>query len=187
MGGSDRNHRSSIRLGGLLRPTHVSRAGGLERWWPEPDCDASRLDHSGRRRGGGHGLESNIASCTQVQARRRLRRTVTHWCRAAWCCDGSPGPGASLAASRRTLGLALDWEIARMSATTIKLRSTLTCPNCGHRETEIMPTDACQFFYDCRGCGAVLRPRSGDCCVYCSYGDTPCPPIQEGGLGRCCT
>jgi hypothetical protein len=71
--------------------------------------------------------------------------------------------------------------------------STLTCPECGHRETETMPTDACQFFYDCKGCGAVLRPRSGDCCVFCSYGDVPCPPIQaarQGGAGAmpdgCC-
>jgi transcription elongation factor Elf1 len=31
--------------------------------------------------------------------------------------------------------------------------STLTCPGCGHRATEQMPTDACQFFYVCKGCG----------------------------------
>ncbi len=49
-----------------------------------------------------------------------------------------------------------------------------------------MPTDACQFFYDCKGCGAVLRPEPGDCCVFCSYGTTPCPPIQIGGKGACC-
>ncbi|MBZ9792915.1 hypothetical protein K9B32_22870 [Rhizobium sp. 3T7] len=41
-----------------------------------------------------------------------------------------------------------------------------------------MPTDACQVFYDCMGCGAKLRPKAGDCCVFCSYGDVPCPPIQ---------
>ncbi|HEX6268144.1 MAG TPA: GDCCVxC domain-containing (seleno)protein [Burkholderiales bacterium] len=29
-----------------------------------------------------------------------------------------------------------------------------------------------------------LAPRAGDCCVFCSYGDVPCPPIQE--RGRCC-
>jgi hypothetical protein len=55
---------------------------------------------------------------------------------------------------------------------------------------EVMPTDACQFFYDCQGCGAVLRPKPGDCCVFCSYGDTPCPPIQQARLdgqdGSCC-
>jgi hypothetical protein len=47
-----------------------------------------------------------------------------------------------------------------------------------------MPTDACIYFYDCKGCGAVLRPKSGDCCVFCSWGHTPCPPIQMGGA--CC-
>jgi len=46
-----------------------------------------------------------------------------------------------------------------------------------------MPTDACQFFYDCTGCGAVLRPKPGDCCVFCSYGTVPCPSIQAEGRG----
>ncbi|MCH7555582.1 MAG: hypothetical protein IIC08_06290 [Proteobacteria bacterium] len=61
--------------------------------------------------------------------------------------------------------------------------STLTCPECGHVKTETMPTDACQFFYDCEGCKAVLKPLSGDCCVFCSYGDVACPPVQING--RC--
>lgn len=67
--------------------------------------------------------------------------------------------------------------------------STLTCPQCAHRETETMPADACQFFYDCKGCGAVLRPEPGDCCVFCSYGTHPCPPIQApkaGGNATAC-
>ena len=52
--------------------------------------------------------------------------------------------------------------------------------------TEAMPTDAFQYFYDCGGCGAVLKPKPGDCCVYCSYGDVPCPPIQDGAGEGCC-
>ncbi|HEV3019233.1 MAG TPA: GDCCVxC domain-containing (seleno)protein [Burkholderiaceae bacterium] len=56
--------------------------------------------------------------------------------------------------------------------------SRLTCPKCGHVSLETMPTDACVFFYDCAGCGAVLRPKQGDCCVFCSYGSVPCPPAQ---------
>ncbi|MEQ8857168.1 MAG: GDCCVxC domain-containing (seleno)protein [Pseudomonadales bacterium] len=59
--------------------------------------------------------------------------------------------------------------------------STLVSPQCGHAETLTMPTDACQFFYDCVGCGALLRPLPGDCCVFCSYGDVACPPVQEHG------
>ncbi len=62
----------------------------------------------------------------------------------------------------------------------IERLSTLTCPECGHRKTETMPVDACQYFYDCAGCSAVLKPKSGDCCVFCSYGTVPCPPIQAG-------
>ncbi|MGB7433541.1 MAG: GDCCVxC domain-containing (seleno)protein [Ahrensia sp.] len=62
--------------------------------------------------------------------------------------------------------------------------STITCPECGYFKTETMPTDSCQWFYDCEGCGALLKPKEGDCCVYCSYGTVACPPIQEGG--SCC-
>lgn len=67
--------------------------------------------------------------------------------------------------------------------TDIETSSTITCPTCGHRSTEEMPTDACQFFYDCKGCGVVLKPNSGDCCVFCSFGTVPCPPVQVAGPG----
>lgn len=70
-----------------------------------------------------------------------------------------------------------------MNASEIVLRSTIRCPECGHEEPEDMPTDACQFFYDCKSCGVVLRPLKGDCCVFCSYGTVKCPPIQAG---ECC-
>lgn len=42
-----------------------------------------------------------------------------------------------------------------------------------------MPTDACQYFYECEACKSILRPKAGDCCVFCSYGSTPCPPVQQ--------
>ena len=69
--------------------------------------------------------------------------------------------------------------------------STLTCPECGWSERETMRSDACQFFYECTSCGALLRPMAGDCCVFCSFGTVPCPPVQEArqdatGLGGCC-
>lgn len=61
---------------------------------------------------------------------------------------------------------------------TVELKSTLTCPNCGHKKDELMPTNACQYFYECEKCKKVLKPLEGDCCVYCSYGSIKCPPIQ---------
>lgn len=63
----------------------------------------------------------------------------------------------------------------------IKLESTLTCPECNYQKTETMPTNACSWFYECVNCKAVLKPLVGDCCVFCSFGTVPCPPIQESG------
>ncbi len=64
------------------------------------------------------------------------------------------------------------------------LESVLTCPHCGAVTTETMPTDACIHYHDCARCHAVLRPKPGDCCVFCSYGSVPCPPIQRSA--SCC-
>jgi hypothetical protein len=58
------------------------------------------------------------------------------------------------------------------------LESVITCPYCATATAEVMPADACQFVYNCTGCGAILLPKEGDCCVFCSYGSVPCPPIQ---------
>jgi len=66
------------------------------------------------------------------------------------------------------------------------LRSTLTCPSCRAVQTETMPTDACQYFYECPACKTLLKPKPGDCCVFCSYGTVPCPPIQQGQADDCC-
>ncbi|WP_084402562.1 MULTISPECIES: GDCCVxC domain-containing (seleno)protein [unclassified Cupriavidus] len=70
--------------------------------------------------------------------------------------------------------------------TELVLDSALTCPHCGHVETETMPLDVCQWFYECNGCHRLLRPKPGDCCVYCSYGTVCCPPIQANRGSNCC-
>jgi len=66
----------------------------------------------------------------------------------------------------------------------IIVQSQITCPHCGEVQEETMPTDACQFFYTCPNCKELLKAKPGDCCVFCSYGTIPCPPVQEGN--RCC-
>jgi hypothetical protein len=65
----------------------------------------------------------------------------------------------------------------------LQLDSTITCPKCGTATRLRMPTDACQFFWECPDCGALLKPKRGDCCVFCSWGDVPCPPVQAGRIG----
>ena len=63
----------------------------------------------------------------------------------------------------------------------MKLEAVITCPECGHEFPETMPVDSCVHFYECKNCGALLKPLEGDCCVFCSYADLPCPPLQEAG------
>ncbi|RZI40095.1 hypothetical protein EGT07_24890 [Herbaspirillum sp. HC18] len=58
------------------------------------------------------------------------------------------------------------------------LKSVITCPECGYGKEETMPTDVCQFYYECESCKTLLRPKTDDCCVYCSYGSVRCPPVQ---------
>ena len=65
------------------------------------------------------------------------------------------------------------------------LKSEITCPECGYRKIENMPINACQWYYECEHCHCLLRPKPGDCCVFCSYGSVKCPPVQESG--KCCS
>ena len=64
----------------------------------------------------------------------------------------------------------------------IKTKATLTCPKCGTKQEVDMPVNACQHFYKCTNCGETLKPKEGDCCVFCSYADSKCPPKQQEEL-----
>ncbi len=61
----------------------------------------------------------------------------------------------------------------------IQLKLEITCLNCEHKKVEEMPTESCQFFYECENFKKVLRPNDGDCCVYCSFGSVKCSSIQK--------
>ncbi|MEM2838526.1 MAG: GDCCVxC domain-containing (seleno)protein [Thermoplasmata archaeon] len=65
------------------------------------------------------------------------------------------------------------------------LDSKITCPKCGYSTVERMPIDQCLIRYQCPRCGFVMTPKQGDCCVFCSYGSVPCPPVQEA-RDSCC-
>jgi len=59
------------------------------------------------------------------------------------------------------------------------LLSTIECPSCNDRSAVPMPGNACVIVWVCPGCSVELRPKPGDCCVFCSYGTTRCPPFQQ--------
>lgn len=60
---------------------------------------------------------------------------------------------------------------------------TVTCPACGHAKLEDMPGSL--WSYTCEACGHVMHPPPGGCCVFCAYGDVPCPDIQRGAACSC--
>lgn len=60
----------------------------------------------------------------------------------------------------------------------MKYNSAITCPHCGFKKEEQMPIDSCLYFYECSNCKAVLRPKEGECCVFCSFGTEKCPTMQ---------
>lgn len=60
----------------------------------------------------------------------------------------------------------------------VSMQSLITCPECGHKKMETMPTDVCVIKYNCEKCGAELRPKGEDCCVFCTYGTHKCPSMQ---------
>lgn len=61
----------------------------------------------------------------------------------------------------------------------VSLSSTVTCPCCSKKTEETMSEHSCQYFWKCPQCSEVLKPTQDDCCIFCSYGDTPCPPVQK--------
>ncbi len=66
----------------------------------------------------------------------------------------------------------------------VQYQARLSCPHCGTESVMTMPEDHCLFFHECEACHQLLRPRKGDCCVFCSYADIPCPPVQQDK--NCC-
>ncbi|WJI27537.1 GDCCVxC domain-containing (seleno)protein [Thermosynechococcus sp. QKsg1] len=65
-----------------------------------------------------------------------------------------------------------------MSQPSVVFSSTLVCPHCHTKQAEWMPSDACVVLWECPQCHAHLKPKAGDCCVFCSYGTVPCPSRQ---------
>ena len=57
--------------------------------------------------------------------------------------------------------------------------SEITCPKCGHKKKEELPTEVCLVSYTCENCKEVMHPKDGDCCVFCTYGTHKCPSKQE--------
>ncbi|MBI2731516.1 MAG: hypothetical protein HYX40_12335 [Sphingobacteriales bacterium] len=61
------------------------------------------------------------------------------------------------------------------TSATKPIKSVITCPHCGFKKEETVPTDHCLIRYTCTHCHKSITPKKGDCCVFCSYGTVKCP------------
>ncbi|WP_305848976.1 GDCCVxC domain-containing (seleno)protein [Polynucleobacter sp. MG-6-Vaara-E2] len=59
------------------------------------------------------------------------------------------------------------------------LESTVTCPHCEASETLLLQSGSTHHFYRCRSCSAILKPKSGDCCILCSFGSSDCSAPEQ--------
>jgi len=58
------------------------------------------------------------------------------------------------------------------------MKSTLTCPECKHKQEMEIPTNTCQAFFKCEGCEKLIAAKKS-CCVFCDYSDKPCPVAEK--------
>jgi len=65
------------------------------------------------------------------------------------------------------------------------IESILTCPNCGNKVKDEMLENTCQFSYQCKSCDTRIKTIKGECCIFCCFGDYPCPQAQISGAACC--
>jgi hypothetical protein len=56
--------------------------------------------------------------------------------------------------------------------------ANLTCPHCKKTYEVEMPVNYCQIVFKCLKCNENITPKKSDCCIFCSYTDIKCPPMQ---------
>ncbi|WP_305849436.1 GDCCVxC domain-containing (seleno)protein [Polynucleobacter sp. MG-Unter2-18] len=59
------------------------------------------------------------------------------------------------------------------------LHTTITCPHCRGQETLEISVGYSQHLYRCPSCSTILRSRSGDCCIFCSFGSQDCSSAEQ--------
>jgi hypothetical protein len=64
----------------------------------------------------------------------------------------------------------------------VEIEAKLTCPHCNKTYEVEMPLNYCRILFNCDACNQDIIPKEGDCCIFCSYADKKCPPLQIGEI-----
>ena len=60
-----------------------------------------------------------------------------------------------------------------------QMQVTLTCPHCQATELILVDTSDSKQFHQCCHCHKPYGASKNDCCILCSYGDTPCSLVDQ--------
>jgi len=63
--------------------------------------------------------------------------------------------------------------------------SILTCPHCEFVKSEVLQENVSPTNFRCESCKQTVKINSGECCIYCQYGDYPCLQSQIVGSSCC--
>ena len=150
--------------------------GGVALMSPEGEIGLCYLLPEARFRGAGKALLSALEAEAVRRGLRSLHLESTVTAKPFYLRNGFESAGEPKAASG-AVAFPLRKVLDR-SRRLVETQSVITCPACGASATETMPLDACMYFYECTSCKQLLRPKPGDCCVFCSFGSVKCPPVQ---------
>lgn len=133
-------------------------------------CPAQVRQLSSPRRG--QRSRSGLIGCRSVESQRDARRPDLqhrgshHWPAILRSCGGDRRRGGKCIDDGHHLVINDDLPAVRVPGDADDARGRLSDPL-------YLPQ-----------CGEQLRPRPGDCCVYCSYGSVHCPAVQREQLHR---
>ena len=68
----------------------------------------------------------------------------------------------------------LQLESVGVTSSAFQEIALLTCPKCGAKQEEKIPTSSCVPSYTCRACQQVIKSEGDNCCVFCNFSDHSC-------------
>lgn len=68
----------------------------------------------------------------------------------------------------------LDWCTPSIQSLGMRTANPITCPHCAATVPEIMDEDEWVIFIYCPACHEKIEMKTGDCCLFRSYGQNPC-------------